>query len=138
MDDRISEFLLEPYRASREIPFRSLQSWWGNAFEAPLQMHRMHLHNCAPDILADVLRRVIHIDPLVAVNNALIVDVTSQISAESFDYRPHTGVGGQTVFTLPGPRRQTSCRLSLHADDPPRSDTIWTRLLIPQRSKNRR
>ena len=36
------------------------------------------------------------------------------------------------------PRRQNSCRLSRHADDPHRSDTIWTRLLIPQRSKNRR
>ena len=102
MDDRISAFPLELYRASREIPFRNFQSWWGNAFEAPLQMHRMHLHNCVPDILEDVLRRLIHIDPLVAVNNALIVDVTSQISAEPFDHRPHTGVGGQTVFMLPG------------------------------------
>ena len=102
MDERISEFLLELYRASREILFRNFQSCWGNAFEAPLQMHRMHLHDCVPDILEDVLRRLIHIDPLVAVNNALIVDVTSQISAESFDHRPHTGVGGQTVFMLPG------------------------------------
>ena len=102
MDDRISECLLEPYRASREIHVRSLQSWWGNASGVPLQMHRTHLHNCAPDILEDDLRRLIHLDPLVAVNNALIVDVTGQISAESFDHRPHTGVGGQTVFMLPG------------------------------------
>ena len=70
MDDRVSQFLLELYRASREIPFRNFQgwclarlqqvidfdsAWWGNASEMPLQMHRIHLHNCAPSILEDYL-----------------------------------------------------------------------------------
>ena len=70
MDDRLSQFLLELYRASREIPFRNFQgwclarlqqvidfdsAWWGNASEMPLQMHRIHLHNCAPSILDDYL-----------------------------------------------------------------------------------
>ena len=70
MDDAVSQFLLELYRASREIPFRNFQSWcltrlqqviefdsawWGNASEVPLQMRRIHLHNCAPGILDDYL-----------------------------------------------------------------------------------
>ena len=50
----------------------------------------------------DDLRRLIHLDPFVAVNNALAVDLTGQVVAESFDHRPYTGVGGQTVFMLAG------------------------------------
>jgi len=50
----------------------------------------------------DDLRRLIQLDPFVAVNNALIVDLTGQVAAESFDHRPYTGVGGQTVFMLAG------------------------------------
>ena len=38
----------------------------------------------------------------VAVNNALIVDLTGQVSAEALDHRPYTGVGGQTVFMIAG------------------------------------
>ena len=50
----------------------------------------------------DDLRRLVHLDPFVAVNNALVVDLTGQVAAESFDHRPYTGVGGQTVFMLAG------------------------------------
>lgn len=50
----------------------------------------------------DDLRRLINLDPFVAVNNALAVDLTGQVAAESFDHRPYTGVGGQTVFMLAG------------------------------------
>jgi len=50
----------------------------------------------------DDLRRLIHLDHFVAVNNALVVDLTGQVSAEAFDHRPYTGVGGQTVFMLAG------------------------------------
>ena len=50
----------------------------------------------------DDLRRLIQLDPFVAVNNALVVDLTGQVAAESFDHRPYTGVGGQTVFMLAG------------------------------------
>jgi acyl-CoA hydrolase len=50
----------------------------------------------------DDLRRLIQLDPFVTVNNALVVDLTGQVSAEAFDHRPYTGVGGQTVFMLAG------------------------------------
>jgi acyl-CoA hydrolase len=50
----------------------------------------------------DDLRRLIHLDNFVAVNNALVVDLTGQVSAEAFDHRAYTGVGGQTVFMLAG------------------------------------
>ncbi len=50
----------------------------------------------------DDLRRLIQLDHLVAVNNAMVVDLTGQVSAEAFDHRPYTGVGGQTVFMLAG------------------------------------
>jgi acyl-CoA hydrolase len=50
----------------------------------------------------DDLRRLIQLDHFVAVNNAMVVDLTGQISAEAFDHRPYTGVGGQTVFMLAG------------------------------------
>jgi 4-hydroxybutyrate CoA-transferase len=50
----------------------------------------------------DDLRRLIQQDNFVTVNNALVVDLTGQVSAEAFDHRPYTGVGGQTVFMLAG------------------------------------
>jgi 4-hydroxybutyrate CoA-transferase len=50
----------------------------------------------------DDLRRLIQQDNFVAVNNALTVDLTGQVSAEALDHRPYTGVGGQTVFMLAG------------------------------------
>lgn len=50
----------------------------------------------------DDLRRLIHIENFVAVNNALLVDLTGQVSAEALDHRMFTGVGGQTVFMIAG------------------------------------
>jgi 4-hydroxybutyrate CoA-transferase len=50
----------------------------------------------------DDLRRLIQLDHFVAVNNAMVVDLTGQVAAEAFDHRPYTGVGGQTVFMLAG------------------------------------
>ena len=50
----------------------------------------------------DDLRRLIQLDPFVAVNNALAVDLTGQVAAEAFNHQPYTGVGGQTVFMLAG------------------------------------
>ena len=48
----------------------------------------------------DDLRRLIQQENFVAVNNALTIDLTGQVSAEALDHRPYTGVGGQTVFML--------------------------------------
>lgn len=50
----------------------------------------------------DDLRRLIQIENFVTINNAMIVDLTGQVAAESFDHRPYTGVGGQTVFMIAG------------------------------------
>ncbi|HXK21135.1 MAG TPA: acetyl-CoA hydrolase/transferase C-terminal domain-containing protein [Myxococcota bacterium] len=50
----------------------------------------------------DDLRRLIQIERFVTVNNALAVDLTGQVAAESFDARMYTGVGGQTVFMIAG------------------------------------
>lgn len=50
----------------------------------------------------DDLRRLIQLDNFVTVNNAMVVDLTGQVSAEAYDHRPYTGVGGQTVFMLAG------------------------------------
>ena len=50
----------------------------------------------------DDLRHLIQQENFVAVNNALIVDLTGQVSAEALDHRPYTGVGGQTVFMIAG------------------------------------
>jgi acyl-CoA hydrolase len=50
----------------------------------------------------DDLRRLSQQKNFVTVNNALVVDLTGQVSAESFDHRPFTGVGGQTVFMIAG------------------------------------
>ena len=50
----------------------------------------------------DDLRHLIQQENFVAVNNALVVDLTGQVSAEALDHRPYTGVGGQTVFMIAG------------------------------------
>ncbi|HEU4428487.1 MAG TPA: acetyl-CoA hydrolase/transferase C-terminal domain-containing protein [Myxococcota bacterium] len=50
----------------------------------------------------DDLRSLSQQKNFVAVNNALVVDLTGQVSAEAFDHRPFTGVGGQTVFMIAG------------------------------------
>ena len=50
----------------------------------------------------DDLRRLIQIENFVTVNNALVVDLTGQVSAEALDHRMFTGVGGQTVFMIAG------------------------------------
>lgn len=50
----------------------------------------------------DDLRLLITIENFVTVNNAMVVDLTGQVAAESFDHRMYTGVGGQTVFMIAG------------------------------------
>lgn len=50
----------------------------------------------------DDLRQLIKIDNFVTINNAMTVDLTGQIAAESFDSHPYTGVGGQAVFMMAG------------------------------------
>ena len=72
---------------------------------SPEELQRMHM-NPVFELFdfgyTDDLRRLIQIDNFVAVNNALVVDLTGQVSAESIDHRMYTGVGGQTVFMLAG------------------------------------
>jgi acyl-CoA hydrolase len=46
----------------------------------------------------DDIRMLVQHDNLVAVNNALLVDLTGQVAAESIGSRIWTGVGGQTAF----------------------------------------
>ena len=72
----------------------------------------------------DDLRRLIQIENFVTVNNALQVDLTGQVSAESIGHQMYTGVGGQTVFMIAGaysPRRQVGERhaVELGADARP-------------------
>jgi 4-hydroxybutyrate CoA-transferase len=50
----------------------------------------------------DDLRRLIQIENFVTVNNALQIDLTGQVSAESIGHQMYTGVGGQTVFMIAG------------------------------------
>ncbi len=50
----------------------------------------------------DDLRRLIQVENFVTVNNALQVDLTGQVSAESIGQQMYTGVGGQTVFMIAG------------------------------------
>jgi 4-hydroxybutyrate CoA-transferase len=79
----------------------------GSAFVAmpPSEMRRVH-ENPSFELYdfghTDDLRRLIQLENFVTVNNAMVVDLTGQISAEAFDHRPYTGVGGQTVFMLAG------------------------------------
>jgi acyl-CoA hydrolase len=79
----------------------------GSALTAMPREEMMQIHeNPAFELYdfgyTDDLRRLIHIDNFVTVNNAMVVDLTGQVSAEAFDHRPYTGVGGQTVFMLAG------------------------------------
>jgi len=48
----------------------------------------------------DDLRLLVRQDNLVAVNNALLVDLTGQIASESIGHKIWTGVGGQTAFMI--------------------------------------
>jgi len=79
----------------------------GSAFvsmsrEEMLQVHENPAFELYDFGHTDDLRRLIQLDNFVAVNNAMVVDLTGQVSAEAFDHRPYTGVGGQTVFMLAG------------------------------------
>jgi len=48
----------------------------------------------------DDVRLLMQQDNLVAVNNALLVDLTGQVASESIGYKVWTGVGGQTAFMI--------------------------------------
>lgn len=48
----------------------------------------------------DDLRMLVQLDNLVAINNALLVDLTGQVDAETIGPQVWTGVGGQTVFMM--------------------------------------
>lgn len=48
----------------------------------------------------DDLRMLVQQDNLVAINNALLIDLTGQITAETLGPRIWTGVGGQTAFMI--------------------------------------
>jgi 4-hydroxybutyrate CoA-transferase len=61
----------------------------------------------------DDLRRLIQQENFVTVNNALVVDLTGQVSAESLDHRMFTGVGGQTVFMIAGAYSQGGRSISV-------------------------
>jgi len=50
----------------------------------------------------DDLRVLTKMENFVAVNNALLVDLTGQVAAESLDHRMYSGVGGQAVFMIAG------------------------------------
>lgn len=70
----------------------------------------------------DDLRRLITQDNFVTVNNAMVVDLTGQVSAEAFDHRMYTGVGGQTVFMIAGAYSQGGKSVSvLPSSSVPRS-----------------
>ena len=71
MVEGLSQFLLDMYRASREIPHTDFKdwvfghldrlirfdsAWWGSGSERPLQVHRVHLHRCSPRILDEYPR----------------------------------------------------------------------------------
>lgn len=48
----------------------------------------------------DDVRMLVQHDNLVAVNNALLVDLTGQVASESIGHKVWTGVGGQTAFMI--------------------------------------
>ena len=48
----------------------------------------------------DDVRMLVQHDNLVAVNNALLVDLTGQIASETIGHKVWTGVGGQTAFMI--------------------------------------
>jgi acyl-CoA hydrolase len=70
--------------------------------EELLQIHENPAFELYDFGYTDDLRQLIQVENFVTVNNALVVDLTGQVSAEAFDHRPYTGVGGQTVFMLAG------------------------------------
>ena len=49
---------------------------------------------------ADDLRLLVQHDSLVAINNALLVDLTGQVASETIGPKIWTGVGGQTAFAI--------------------------------------
>lgn len=66
MDDDVGRFLLDLYRAGREIPYPGFKdwvfeqlggligfdsAWWGSGSERPLNVHRVALFRCDPAIL---------------------------------------------------------------------------------------
>jgi acyl-CoA hydrolase len=70
--------------------------------EELLEIHENPIFELYDFGYTDDLRRLIQLDNFVTVNNAMVVDLTGQVSAEAFDHRPFTGVGGQTVFMIAG------------------------------------
>lgn len=67
---RLNHLLLEIHQAGHEAPANKFQpialelitgflpfdsAWWGNASAEPLEIHRLHLHNCEASILQDYL-----------------------------------------------------------------------------------
>ena len=48
----------------------------------------------------DDVRELVQQDNLVAINNALMVDLTGQVASETIGPRVFTGVGGQTAFSI--------------------------------------
>jgi 4-hydroxybutyrate CoA-transferase len=70
--------------------------------EELMQIHENPVFELYDFGYTDDLRRLIQLENFVTVNNAMVVDLTGQVSAEAFDHRPYTGVGGQTVFMLAG------------------------------------
>ncbi|MCH8840841.1 MAG: hypothetical protein IH831_09250 [Planctomycetes bacterium] len=48
----------------------------------------------------DDIRNLVRQDNLVAINNALMVDLTGQVASETVGHRVLTGVGGQTAFSI--------------------------------------
>lgn len=68
IDGHAAKFIIELYRYSRAGPFASFQTralellkgvvpfesaWWGNASRDTMQIHRIHLFNCAESIIDD-------------------------------------------------------------------------------------
>lgn len=86
---------LHPYKVVGSACVAMPQEELGRIHENP----RFELYDFG---YTDDLRRLIQQENFVAVNNALVVDLTGQVSAEALDHRPYTGVGGQTVFMLAG------------------------------------
>ncbi|MGE3594603.1 MAG: acetyl-CoA hydrolase/transferase family protein [Dehalococcoidia bacterium] len=80
----------------------------------------------------DDLRRVIQMENFVAVNNALLVDLTGQVAAESLDHRMYSGVGGQTVFMIAGAYSQGGRSVSvLPSSSIPRSTGQRVSRIVP-------
>lgn len=93
---RISHTILELHRAGRESAYQQFQpraldilgeiipfdsAWWGNAAAEPLEIHRLHLHNCDNSILEtytpymdqDFFRAALMAAPGVTINMADLI-----------------------------------------------------------------